>query len=175
MDKGFARPNWDEYFMLQAELVKLRSNCLTRKIGAIIVKGRIQIAAGYNGTPPGIKNCFEGGCRRCLDRMRGNISSGQSLERCLCSHAESNAMMHCAALGISTAGRDVTLYTTLAPCMECTKMAITVGIRRIVCYDGSYPDTDRRLLKESGIQVDTINRDAAVSWLDGLLRPQGDA
>jgi len=65
----FERPSWDEYFMLQAELAKLRSNCMTRKVGAVIVRNHRQIATGYNGTPPGIKNCFEGGCKRCQDRI----------------------------------------------------------------------------------------------------------
>ena len=81
---SFDRPNWDEYFMLQAELAKLRSNCVTRQVGAVIVRNHRQLATGYNGTPPGIKNCFEGGCQRCQDRMDGKIKSGASLDRCLC-------------------------------------------------------------------------------------------
>ena len=79
MPVQFERPSWDEYFMLQAELAKLRSNCMTRKVGAVIVRDHRQIATGYNGTPPGIKNCFEGGCKRCQDRMDGKIKSGTSL------------------------------------------------------------------------------------------------
>jgi dCMP deaminase len=59
MPAQFERPSWDEYFMLQAELAKLRSNCMPRKVGAVIVREHSQIATGYNGTPPGIKNCFE--------------------------------------------------------------------------------------------------------------------
>ena len=56
MSESFERPSWDEYFMLQAELAKLRSNCMTRQVGAVIVREHRQIATGYNGTPPGIKN-----------------------------------------------------------------------------------------------------------------------
>ena len=100
MSDSFDRPNWDEYFMLQAELAKLRSNCITRQVGAVIVRDHRQLATGYNGTPPGIKNCFEGGCKRCQLRMEGKIESGASLDRCLCNHAEANAIMHCAILGI---------------------------------------------------------------------------
>ena len=74
MSKSFTRPDWDEYFMLQAELAKLRSNCLTRQVGAVIVRNHRQLATGYNGTPPGIKNCFEGGCKRCQLRMEGKIA-----------------------------------------------------------------------------------------------------
>ncbi len=53
-----SRPNWDTYFMLQAEVAKLRSNCLSRQVGSVIVKDNRQIATGYNGTPSGIKKLF---------------------------------------------------------------------------------------------------------------------
>ena len=79
MTVEFQRPSWDEYFMLQAELAKLRSNCVTRKVGAVIVRENRQLATGYNGTPPGIKNCYEGGCQRCANRMEGKIKSGEEL------------------------------------------------------------------------------------------------
>src|ERR671910_360995 len=85
------RPDWDTYFMLQAEIAKLRSNCLSRHVGAVIVKDNRQIATGYNGTPSGIKNCFEGGCPRCVARMNGEIKTGENLDRCLCTHAEAIA------------------------------------------------------------------------------------
>ena len=113
---SFERPSWDEYFMLQAELAKLRSNCLTRHVGAVIVRNHRQIATGYNGTPPGVKNCFEGGCKRCQLRMEGKIESGASLDRCLCNHAEANAIMHCAILGIEAGSGGAILYTTFVPC-----------------------------------------------------------
>ena len=100
MSNEFKRPSWDEYFMLQAELAKLRSNCITRQVGAVIARDHRQLATGYNGTPPGIKNCFEGGCKRCSDRMEDKIKSGEALDRCVCNHAEANAIMHCAILGI---------------------------------------------------------------------------
>ena len=71
MSDNFERPSWDEYFMLQAKLASLRSNCMTRSVGAVIVRDHRQLATGYNGTPPGITNCFEGGCKRCKDRIEG--------------------------------------------------------------------------------------------------------
>ena len=121
MNMAFERPNWDEYFMLQAELAKLRSNCVTRQVGAVIVRNHRQLATGYNGTPPGIKNCFDGGCKRCQLRMEGKIKSGEGLDRCLCNHAEANAIMHCAILGIEAGAEGAILYTTFIPCLECTK------------------------------------------------------
>ena len=157
---SFDRPNWDEYFMLQAELAKLRSNCMTRQVGAVIVRNHRQLATGYNGTPPGIKNCFEGGCKRC--------QSGASLDRCLCNHAEANAIMHCAILGIEAGIEGAILYTTFVPCLECTKMAITIGIRKFVCLD-AYPETDYELLKEAGVEVISLDKNKIVKWAKQLV------
>jgi len=154
---AFERPTWDEYFMLQAELAKLRSNCITRHVGAVIVRNNRQIATGYNGTPPGVKNCFDGGCKRCSDRINGKIKSGEALDRCICNHAESNAIMHCAIL-----------YSTFVPCLECTKMAITIGIKRIVCLD-TYPETDYNLLKESNVEIQILDKDKIQKWAKLLV------
>ena len=168
MSNSFERPSWDEYFMLQAELAKLRSNCLTRHVGAVIVRNHRQIATGYNGTPPGVKNCFEGGCKRCQLRMEGKIESGASLDRCLCNHAEANAIMHCAILGIETGTEGAILYTTFVPCLECTKMAITIGIKKIVCLD-TYPETDYGLLEEAGINVNILEKPKIEYWAKKLI------
>lgn len=158
--------------MLQAELAKLRSNCLTRQVGAVIVRKNRQIATGYNGTPPGVKNCFEGGCKRCQLRMEGKIESGQALDRCLCNHAEANAIMHCAIMGIEAGAIDAILYTTFVPCLECTKMAITIGIKKMVCLD-TYPETDYELIKEAGIEVITLDKKRIQYWANTILEPKG--
>ena len=166
----FDRPDWDEYFMLQAELAKLRSNCIARKVGAVIVRDRRQIATGYNGTPPGIRNCYEGGCDRCQRRMKGLVASGEDLERCLCNHAEANAIMHCAILGIEASSTSsATLYTTYVPCLECTKMAITIGIRRFVCLE-DYTESASHLTREAGvtIQKDKPQQDRQVGKADNI-------
>ena len=68
------RPDWDIYFMLQAEIAKLRSNCLTKHVGAVIVKDNRQIATGYNGTPSGIKNCFDGDALDVYPERREKLS-----------------------------------------------------------------------------------------------------
>ncbi len=168
MSQPHERPGWDEYFMLQAELAKLRSNCITKQVGAVIVHNHRQLATGYNGTPPGIRNCFEGGCERCQRRMQGRLESGEALDRCVCNHAEANAIMHCAILGIEAGTKDATLYTTLVPCLECTKMAITIGIKRFVCLD-TYPETDYDLLAEAGVDLVTLERKKISRWAKKLL------
>lgn len=150
--------------MLQAEIAKLRSNCLTRHIGAVIVKENRQIATGYNGTPPGIKNCFDGGCPRCMARIRGDVKSGEGLERCLCTHAEANAIMQCALFGNAGGTRGATLYSTFAPCIECSKMAISVGIKRIVVV-ANYPEDGSELLKEAGVELVKLSPGVLQPWL----------
>lgn len=153
--------------MLQAELAKMRSNCIARKVGAVIVRNHRQLATGYNGTPPGIKNCFDGGCERCQMRMECKIKTGELLDRCLCNHAEANAIMHCAILGIEAGIKGAILYTTLVPCLECTKMAMTIGIRKFVCLD-PYPEANYELLKEGGVELVQMDKDKIVKWAKKL-------
>lgn len=146
--KNQIRPDWDEYFMSIAKVVALRSNCLKRKVAAIVVKDRRIISTGYNGTPRGTRNCNEGGCPRC----NSLAESGTNLEQCLCSHAEENAITQAAYHG--TLLKDSTLYTTYSPCLICSKMIINAGIKEVV-YQGEYPlaETALNLLLEAGVKV----------------------
>lgn len=142
------RPGWDEYFLRIARIVALRSNCVKRKVAAIIVRDRRIISTGYNGTPRGVANCNQGGCPRC----NGMAASGTRLDECLCSHGEENAIVQAAYHGISI--KDSVLYTTLSPCLQCTKMIINAGIREVV-FNGHYPlnQTSLRLLGEAGVEL----------------------
>ena len=140
------RPDWDEYFMKLAKVASLRSNCVKRKVAAVIVRDKRVISTGYNGTPRGTKNCFEGGCPRC-----NNLAdSGTLLEECLCSHGEENAITQAAYHGVSVKGG--ILYTTFAPCLTCTKMMINAGIREVV-YNLDYPlnETSYKLFQEADV------------------------
>ena len=142
----FMRPTWDEYFMNIAKVVAMRSNCMKRKVAAIIVKDKRVVSTGYNGTPRGAKNCNEGGCPRC----NGMAESGTALDECLCCHGEENAITQAAYHGTSLKGS--TLYTTFAPCLLCTKMIINSGIAEVV-YNQDYPLNQRALslLSECGV------------------------
>lgn len=142
----FMRPTWDEYFMSIARVVAMRSNCMKRKVAAIIVKDMRVVSTGYNGTPRGAKNCNEGGCPRC----NSMAASGTALDECLCCHGEENAITQAAYHGTSVKG--ATLYSTFAPCLLCTKMIINSGIAEVV-YNQDYPlnDTALSLLKECGV------------------------
>ena len=171
MMSGFKRPDWDEYFMLQAELAKLRSNCMTRQVGAVIAKNHRQLATGYNGTPPGITNCYEGGCPRCTERMQNKVKSGEGLDRCMCTHAEANAIIHCAILGIG-AVRGATLYSTANPCLECSKMAVTIGVRRFVCLT-DYPEDTQDLVNQAGVEIVYMDRQKILNWAAVLAEGYG--
>ena len=84
-DKTFhltKRVSFREYYMNIAIEVSKRSNCLKRNVGAIIVKDNKILSTGYNGTPSGMMNCLDGGCKRCLSGESGN------LDQCFCIHAE---------------------------------------------------------------------------------------
>ncbi len=146
--KKNSRPDWDTYFMNIARNVSLRSNCLKRKVAAIIVKDKRIISTGYNGTPRGVKNCSEGGCPRCSDFAK----SGAALGDCLCSHAEENAIVQSAYHGVSI--KDATLYCTFSPCLTCTKMILNSGLKEVV-YNANYPlgDVALGLIKEAGIKL----------------------
>ena len=142
------RPSWDEYFMSIASVVASRSNCMKRKVAAIIIKDKRIISTGYNGTPRGVRNCNEGGCERC----NIHTESGKNLADCVCSHGEENAIVQSAYHGIAIKGSS--LYTTFSPCLLCTKMIINAGIGEVV-YNAEYPLADQtiKLLKEAGIVV----------------------
>lgn len=142
------RPSWDEYFMDIARMVAMRSNCVKRRVAALIVKDKRIISSGYNGTPRGVKNCNEGGCPRCNSFAK----SGTGLEDCFCSHAEENAITQSAYHGMSI--KDAILFTTFSPCLICTKMIINSGIGEVV-YDAHYPlaDTSLKLLKEAKVKT----------------------
>ena len=165
----FERPDWDTYFMIQAILAKSRSNCLTRQIGAVLVKNNRQISTGYNGTPSGIINCFEGGCKRCFERVNGVIKSGEFLERCICVHAEANAIMQCVMFGNAGNTKNATLYSTLSPCIECSKMAITVGISRIVVLS-KYVEDGAEILKQANVQLLEMDPSKLQYWLTKLSK-----
>jgi dCMP deaminase len=144
----FERPGWDEYFMSIARMVASRSNCVKRKVGAVIARDRRIVSTGYNGTPRGTRNCNEGGCPRCNAFAEG----GTRLDECLCSHGEENAITQAAYHGVSLRGGAI--YTTFCPCLICTKMIINAGIEEVV-YNAGYPlgEVSLALLREAGVKV----------------------
>ena len=141
---------WDHRFMEMAQLVSTWASCYQeeRKIGAVSVKDKRVMTTGYNGAPAGVSTCVERG--ECLRKKLG-IPSGTRHEMCYAVHAEQNAIIQAAKVGVSTEG--ATIYITLQPCVICAKMLVNAGITRIV-HRGEYPDPlSQSILAEAGIEV----------------------
>jgi len=144
VDTRSQRIGWDDYWMKITVDISLRSTCVRRKIGAVIVKDTIIVSTGYNGAPRGFPHCIERGCIR--DEL--GIQSGTRHEICFGVHAEQNALLQ--------AGRDATggtLYVNAYPCKICAKMVLNASIKQVV-ISGTYSDTEGiELLKEGGVEV----------------------
>ncbi len=145
------RPDWDAYFMKIAEQVKRRSTCMSAKKGAIIVRDKMILSTGYNGSPKGIRHCVDGGCKRCTLRHLGRLKSGVYSEPCICCHSEENAIVQAAYNGVST--NKAVLYTTFTPCTTCAKLIINAGIREVVAKVNYPDDIGTELLKEAGVKL----------------------
>ena len=114
-------------------LVRERSTCIRRKVGALAVRDNRILATGYNGVPSGLKHCSDVGCIR----EQYNIPSGQRHEFCRGIHAEQNVIIQAATNGLNLT--DAELYCTTQPCVQCCKMLINCRIRAIY-YLEPYPD-----------------------------------
>ena len=130
----------DSRYIRMARIWAENSYCVRRQVGALIVRDKMIISDGYNGTPAGFENV-------CEDDM------GKTKPYVL--HAEANAITKVARSNNSSEG--ATLYVTASPCVECAKLIIQAGIRRVV-YHESYRLTDGiDLLRRAGVQVDRID------------------
>ena len=130
---------FDHSYLQMAEIWSQNSYCKRRKVGALLVKDRMIISDGYNGTPSGFENiCEEDG-----------VTKPYVL------HAEANAITKVAKSGNSSEG--ATLYVTASPCLECSKLIIQSGIKRVV-YRDEYRLTDGiDLLRRAGIEVEKVD------------------
>ena len=144
------RPSWGRYFMDIVELVSLRSTCLRRKVGAVLVKDKRILTTGYNGAPTGVRHCSETGCLR----ERFNVPSGERHELCRGLHAEQNAIIQAALHGVSIKG--ATLYCTNHPCVICSKMIINSGITTVIYKEDYSDDLAREMLEEAGVEVSKL-------------------
>ena len=141
----------DNNFINIATEIALASKCVSKQVGAVIVKdGRI-LSTGYNGTPPGYKNC--------CDYWDGKYTKEHhEWSKTYEIHAEMNAIIWAAREGISI--KDATIYVTLEPCSDCSKNLIASGIKRIV-YSKSYEHNDSKIitqfLKDNGVEIEKLN------------------
>ena len=132
------RPDWDNYFIEIAKVVSTRSTCMRRQYGAVIVKDRVIISTGYNGSPRGLENCVD--IDTCI-RKEQNIPSGERYELCEAVHAEQNAIingppdrMKGAVIYIAGFEEDKS-FAGGKPCKLCDRMIRNAQITKIVCLD----------------------------------------
>ena len=141
----------DRNFINIAKELATASKCVSKQVGAVIVKdGRI-LSTGYNGTPTGHTNC--------CDYWDGKYTKEHhEWSKTYEIHAEMNAIIWAAREGISI--KDATIYVTLEPCSECSKNLIASGIRRVV-YEKSYEYTNSKIvsdfIKANGVLIEQIS------------------
>ena len=129
-------------YMSMARIWELNSYCQRRKVGALVVKNKIIISDGYNGTPSGFEN-------QCEDE--NNVTKSYVL------HAEANAITKLARSNNNS--ENATLYVTASPCIECSKLIIQAGIKRVVYGEKYRLEDGINLLKKAGIEVIYLNTD----------------
>lgn len=130
---------YDKAYLRIAKEWSQLSYCKRKQVGAIIVKDRMIISDGYNGTPSGFENCCE---------------DEEGLTRWDVLHAEANAILKVARSTQSCEG--ATLYITLSPCKECSKLIHQSGIKRVVYHNGYRDDSGLQFLIKAGIDVQRI-------------------
>ena len=139
------RPDFDHYFMSIAQAVSSRATCIHHQVGAVIVSGHRIISSGYNGSPPGQPHCIDVGCCKPIP--------GSDWEKCRAVHAESNAIIQAASLGIPLKG--ATIYCTHSPCILCAKSIVMAGIREVVYLQPYVPGyyVSQEVLESAGITL----------------------
>ena len=125
---------WDPYFLTICNAVASKSSCLSRQIGAILVRDKSVVATGYNGPARGYPHCLPSTCPR---QLKPGYKSGEDLVSCPAAHAEANCIANAARLGVSTKG--CTLYlNTIIPCKDCMILLVNAGIIEVVTTDLTY-------------------------------------
>ena len=141
----YKRPSFDQMYMAIAEIVALRSTCLRGRVGAVIAKDTRIVSIGYNGAPSKIGQCDQYGC--IIDSDKGG---------CIRTiHAEQNAIAYASRIGIPI--ENAALYVTISPCIDCAKLILASGIKRLVYlqeYRNSYA---LEYLRLSGLEVDHLD------------------
>ena len=175
---------WDEYFLKICNAVSENSKCLSRKIGAIIVKDHSIISTGFNGPSRGIPHCGLDRFNKdkylrsaenngnylsqysdetinttCPRQLLGFVS-GRGLEYCIASHAERNAIINAARHGIKTKGTKMYM-TCSTPCHECLKEIINAGIEEVIITSlDKYDEASTYLMENSDLRIRTFVMEA---------------
>lgn len=148
----YKRPSWDEYFIDISRTVAKRATCDRGMSGAVIVRNKRILTTGYVGAPAGLPQCDEIG-----HQFQEVINEkGVKSKHCIrTTHAEQNAIVQAARMGIGIEG--ATVYCKMVPCAVCARMIINAGISRVVCekhYHGA--QLTYGMFKEAGIKLEVL-------------------
>lgn len=152
-EEKYIRPTWDEYFMEVARAVAKRATCDRGRSGCVIARDQQLLVTGYVGSPKGLQHCDEIG-----HQMKSTThEDGHVSQHCVrTAHAEQNAIVQAAKLGISINGG--TVYCKMTPCGVCAKMIINSGILRIVCEKRYHAGSEsEEMFRQVGIELDFID------------------
>ena len=140
-----ARPTWDVYFMGIAQQVSKRSTCDRKNVGAVIVRDKVILSTGYNGSIRGVKHC---------DEIGHLIENGHCVRTV---HAEVNAVAQSAMNG--TEIKNSSIYLTASPCWPCFKVIVNSGIKKI--YFGEFYRDEKifKFAQESGIELIDMSKE----------------
>ncbi|MCK5595646.1 cytidine/deoxycytidylate deaminase family protein [bacterium] len=151
-----SRPNWDAYFIKMMEAVASRATCGRGRAGCVVVRNNHILSTGYVGSPPGLSHCDEKGHLMIKSTEEGD-DSGKLHDHCVRTiHAEQNAIVHAARIGVALEGS--TLYVKMEPCSVCARMIIAAGIKRVVCKQKYHTASlTRKMFTQVGIKLDVLN------------------
>ena len=133
------RADWDEYFMSIANAVATRATCPRKSVGAVLVRARMILSTGYNGSIRGLPHCTDAGCM---------MEDGHCVATI---HAEANAIIQAARNGVRIEG--ATCYVTASPCWNCFKVLVNAGVERIVYGEFYRDDRIFAIAKQLGIEM----------------------
>ena len=153
------RHDWDHYFMEIARVVATRATCDRKHVGAVLVRDRIILSTGYNGSIRGLPHCDEVGHMMEDDHCVATI------------HAEANAVIQAARNGVGLLG--ATIYTTASPCWPCFKLVANAGIRRIVFGEFYRDDRIFDIAERLGIDVVALGASAEAALAAWKQSPRG--
>jgi dCMP deaminase len=149
-NKKDSRPSWDQYFMDLAKVVASRATCDRGRSGSVIVRGKHTLTMGYVGSPSGMPHCDEVG-----HQFKKTIhEDGHETIHCVRTiHAEQNAILQAAKLGIALDG--ATLYCKMTPCRVCAMLIIGVGITRVVAEKRYHSgEESERMFKTAKVKLE---------------------
>jgi dCMP deaminase len=149
----YIRPSWDEYFLNIMKMVGGRATCDRGRSGCVIVKEKRILTTGYVGSPIGVAHCDDDG----HEMHRVIHENGTESQHCIRTiHAEQNAIVQAARLGIALEG--ATMYCQMTPCYTCAKMIINAGIKKVVASkDYHAGEKSKEIFKEASVEFKLVN------------------